>query len=30
LSFQNMIDTFIHEFLWLANSMKPELKSVYN
>lgn len=29
-SFQNMIDTFIHEFLWLAQSVKPELKSAYN
>jgi NAD(P)H-dependent FMN reductase len=24
LSFQNMIDTFIHEFLWLAESVKQE------
>jgi NAD(P)H-dependent FMN reductase len=30
LSFQNMIDTFIHEFLWLSQKIKPELKSVYN
>jgi NAD(P)H-dependent FMN reductase len=27
-SFQAVIDTFIHEFLWLAESVKPEPKSV--
>lgn len=29
-SFQNMIDTFVHEFLWLAECVKPQLKPVYN
>jgi NAD(P)H-dependent FMN reductase len=29
-SFQGMIDTFVHEFLWLAECVKPELKPVYN
>ena len=29
-SFQNMIDTFVHELLWLAECVKPELKTVYN
>ena len=27
-SFQAVIDTFIHEFLWLAESVKPESKTV--
>lgn len=29
-AFQASIDTFIHEFLWLAESVKPELQPVYN
>ena len=29
-SFKNTIDHFIHEFLWLAESLKPELEPVYN
>jgi NAD(P)H-dependent FMN reductase len=29
-SFQNMVDTFMHEFLWLAEKVRPELKPVYN
>ncbi|HEX3025064.1 MAG TPA: NAD(P)H-dependent oxidoreductase [Chitinophagaceae bacterium] len=29
-SFQAVTDTFIHEFLWLAESVRPELKPAYN
>jgi NAD(P)H-dependent FMN reductase len=29
-SFQKMVDLFIKEFLWLAETLKPELKTVYN
>ncbi|OIR07572.1 FMN-dependent NADPH-azoreductase [mine drainage metagenome] len=29
-AFQTAIDTFIHEFLWLAESVRPELQPVYN
>ena len=30
VSFQTAVDTFIHEFLWLAESVRPELQPVYN
>ena len=29
-AFSGTIDTFIHEFLWLAESVKPEPQPVYN
>ena len=30
IAFSGTIDTFIHEFLWLAETVKPEPKPVYN
>jgi NAD(P)H-dependent FMN reductase len=29
-AFQGSIDTFVHEFLWLAEALKPEPQPVYN
>jgi hypothetical protein len=29
-NFQKMVDLFLNEFLWLAETLKPESVSVYN